>query len=283
MVTFTTGIVKFFDRSKGFGFIDPDDGADAVHVSVKNIKGPNRSLRKGVQVEYTTELNENMGKWFASNVTAVNVGGEEENTNPKGKGRRRRKKEEDGNKENREGMENKGKNGSSSYAAAPASDGFKKGGKGKGKKGSSYYATTSDGFKKGGTFRSDGNCADCRTASKEEHKKTNDGKSYCRFFCQFGCHKCKGKRGGPRVWYSVGYKDLDWNSAYDEGWITMMPQCRNCGKSKHVKVEEFSTLEENKAHSSDGPHEVSFCEACKRGICTLALRGYQDNVRNFAC
>jgi len=237
-MTITTGIVKFFDPTKGFGYINPDDGADAVQVSLNNIKGPNRSLRKGVQVEYTTKFNEKMGKWFASNVT---VSGDK-NQNTKGKGARMRKKKEDWNKENKE--ENKGKNGSS------------------------YASTSSDGFKKGGTFGSGGKCADC-TLLAERHSETEDGKSYCEFFCKFGCHQCKGKGGGPRTWYAKGYKDLDWNSAFDEGWETMMPQCRNCGESIHVKVMEWSTLEEKQAHVSDGPHEVDYCEAGKRGICRL--------------
>ena len=50
-----TGIVKWFNDSKGFGFITPDDGtADVfVHISAVEVSGY-RSLEENQRVEFTT-------------------------------------------------------------------------------------------------------------------------------------------------------------------------------------------------------------------------------------
>jgi len=45
------GRVKWFDVSKGFGFITKDDGSD-VFVHVREIKGPRRRLREGERVSF---------------------------------------------------------------------------------------------------------------------------------------------------------------------------------------------------------------------------------------
>ena len=48
----TTGIVKFFNSEKGFGFISRE-GADDVFVHYSNIQGNGyRSLDEGQQVEF---------------------------------------------------------------------------------------------------------------------------------------------------------------------------------------------------------------------------------------
>lgn len=48
----TTGIVKFFNSEKGFGFISREDGDD-VFVHYSNIQGSGyRSLEAGQQVEF---------------------------------------------------------------------------------------------------------------------------------------------------------------------------------------------------------------------------------------
>lgn len=45
------GEVKWFDISKGFGFITKDDGSD-VFVHVREVKGPRRRLREGERVSF---------------------------------------------------------------------------------------------------------------------------------------------------------------------------------------------------------------------------------------
>jgi len=50
-----TGTVKWFNASKGFGFIEREDGPDVfVHFSAINMEGY-RSLHEGQQVEFSIE------------------------------------------------------------------------------------------------------------------------------------------------------------------------------------------------------------------------------------
>lgn len=51
-----TGTVKWFNDSKGFGFITPTDGSADVFVHHSAIKSDGfRSLAEGASVEYNTE------------------------------------------------------------------------------------------------------------------------------------------------------------------------------------------------------------------------------------
>ncbi|MFL7837547.1 MAG: cold shock domain-containing protein [Candidatus Promineifilaceae bacterium] len=49
----STGIVKWFSRLKGYGFINPDDGGQEVFVHFSAIEGDGyRNLYEGDQVEF---------------------------------------------------------------------------------------------------------------------------------------------------------------------------------------------------------------------------------------
>ena len=51
-----TGTVKWFDESKGFGFITPSDGSKDVFVHFSAISGGGfKSLTEGQQVTYEVE------------------------------------------------------------------------------------------------------------------------------------------------------------------------------------------------------------------------------------
>jgi len=51
-----TGLVKWFDAGKGFGFISPQDGSKDVFVHFSAIQGNDyKTLDEGQQVEFTIE------------------------------------------------------------------------------------------------------------------------------------------------------------------------------------------------------------------------------------
>ena len=67
----TTGIVKWFNSAKGFGFIQPDDGGpDAfVHISAVERSGLGEIV-EGQKISYDMERDRKSGKMSASNLQA---------------------------------------------------------------------------------------------------------------------------------------------------------------------------------------------------------------------
>ena len=67
-----TGTVKWFNATKGFGFIQPDNGeADAfVHISAVERSGM-RELVEGQKVSFELERDRKSGKMSAANLQAV--------------------------------------------------------------------------------------------------------------------------------------------------------------------------------------------------------------------
>jgi CspA family cold shock protein len=66
----TTGTVKWFNDSKGFGFITPEDGGKDVFVHFSSIKGDGfKSLAEGQKVEF--EITDGQKGPQASNVIPV--------------------------------------------------------------------------------------------------------------------------------------------------------------------------------------------------------------------
>jgi len=68
----TTGTVKFFNTTKGFGFIAPDDGgADVfVHVSAVERAGM-RTIVEGQKLSFDVVRDERRGKSSAENLKAA--------------------------------------------------------------------------------------------------------------------------------------------------------------------------------------------------------------------
>ena len=68
----TTGIVKWFNSTKGFGFIQPDNGGpDAfVHISAVERSGLGE-LVEGQKLSYDMERDRKSGKMSASNLQAA--------------------------------------------------------------------------------------------------------------------------------------------------------------------------------------------------------------------
>jgi CspA family cold shock protein len=66
-----TGKVKWFNESKGWGFIEPDEGGDDIFVHYSAITGEGfKTLKEGQQVEYELQDGKN-GKQQAVNVQRV--------------------------------------------------------------------------------------------------------------------------------------------------------------------------------------------------------------------
>jgi cold shock protein len=70
-VLVATGKVKWFNATKGFGFISPDDGSKDVFVHVSAVQAAGLStLKDGQKVQYDLARG-NDGKTSAANLKAV--------------------------------------------------------------------------------------------------------------------------------------------------------------------------------------------------------------------
>jgi CspA family cold shock protein len=67
-----TGTVKWFNATKGFGFIEPEDGSTDVfvHISAVERSGMN-GLNEGQKVSYEIVRDKKSGKNSADNLRAV--------------------------------------------------------------------------------------------------------------------------------------------------------------------------------------------------------------------
>lgn len=84
-----SGVCKWFDSSKGFGFITPDDGSEDIFVHQQNIKLDGfRSLAQDERVEYEIETDEK-GRRKAVNVSGPNGAPVKGDNRRRGRGRGR--------------------------------------------------------------------------------------------------------------------------------------------------------------------------------------------------
>ncbi|WP_037499504.1 cold-shock protein [Sphingomonas jaspsi] len=72
----TTGTVKFFNETKGFGFITPDEGGQDAFVHITAVeKAGMRTLREGNRIAYDLE-EDRRGKMSACNLKAAETAAE---------------------------------------------------------------------------------------------------------------------------------------------------------------------------------------------------------------
>jgi CspA family cold shock protein len=68
----TTGTVKWFNPTKGFGFIQPDDGGSDVFVHISAVERSELgSLHEGQKVGFELERDQRSGKMSAGQLKAA--------------------------------------------------------------------------------------------------------------------------------------------------------------------------------------------------------------------
>ena len=68
----TTGTVKWFNATKGFGFIQPDDGGADVFVHISAVERSSLgSLQEGQKLSYELERDQRSGKMSAGQLQAA--------------------------------------------------------------------------------------------------------------------------------------------------------------------------------------------------------------------
>ena len=67
-----TGTVKWFNPTKGFGFIEPDNGKNDVFVHISAVEQSDlRGLNEGDKIEFDETADKRSGKMSATNLRAV--------------------------------------------------------------------------------------------------------------------------------------------------------------------------------------------------------------------
>lgn len=67
-----TGTVKFYNETKGFGFIEPSDGGKDVFVHATALERNGMStLSEGQKVSYETDMDPRSGKPAVSKISAA--------------------------------------------------------------------------------------------------------------------------------------------------------------------------------------------------------------------
>jgi CspA family cold shock protein len=67
-----TGTVKWFNATKGFGFIQPEAGGPDVFVHISAVERAGlRGLNEGQKVSYELEQDKRSGKMAAGQLTAI--------------------------------------------------------------------------------------------------------------------------------------------------------------------------------------------------------------------
>ena len=78
----TIGTVKFFNDSKGYGFIAPDGGGNDAFVHITDVESSGmRSLRENQRISYDLKQ-DNRGKMSATNLKSVNEASGEPASDP---------------------------------------------------------------------------------------------------------------------------------------------------------------------------------------------------------
>ena len=68
----STGTVKFFNTTKGFGFIEPDDGAKDVFVHVSAVERAGlQTIVEGQKLSFDVVTDSRSGKSSADNLQAI--------------------------------------------------------------------------------------------------------------------------------------------------------------------------------------------------------------------
>ncbi|MGI9521556.1 MAG: cold-shock protein [Hyphomicrobiaceae bacterium] len=66
-----TGVVKFFNTNKGYGFIQPDDGSNDVFVHISALERAGiYDLSDGQKVSFDTERDQRNGKIAVAKIQA---------------------------------------------------------------------------------------------------------------------------------------------------------------------------------------------------------------------